>query len=59
MKTNCIVNEIKNNIAIAPATLCASSVAYAFGCSKSTATKALDALADAGLIKKNGALYLK
>lgn len=44
MKTNCIVNEIKNNIAIAPANPCASSVAYAFGCSKATATKALDAI---------------
>lgn len=59
MKTNCIVNELTKNIANIPATICASAVAYTFGCTKQTATKALDMMAAAGLLKKNGLLYAK
>jgi len=59
MKTNCIINELTKNIASIPATVCAATVAYTFGCTKQTATKALDMMAAAGLLKKNGLIYAK
>ena len=59
MKTNCITNELIKNIALIPATVCAATVAYTFNCTKVTATKALDMVAAAGLLKKNGLLYVK
>ena len=59
MKTNCIINELTKNIANIPATVCAATVAYTFGCTKQTATKALDMMAAAGLLKKNGLIYSK
>jgi hypothetical protein len=59
MKTNCIINELTKNIANIPATLCAATVAYTFGCTKQTATKALDMVAATGLLKKTGMIYAK
>ena len=59
MKTNMIVNELTKNISSVPASVCAAMVAYSFGCTKETATKALDMVAAAGLLKKNGMVYVK
>ena len=59
MKTNEIINALTKNIANIPATICAETVAYTFGCTKQTATKALDMMAAAGLLKKNGLIYSK
>jgi DNA-binding GntR family transcriptional regulator len=59
MKTNDIVNQLTKSFSILPATLCAATIAYTFGCTKPTATKALDMMAAAGLLKKNGLLYEK
>ena len=59
MKHENIVNELKKNIAQIPPTLSSATVAYTFGVNKHTATKALESLAAAGLLKKNGLLYCK
>ena len=47
MKSENIVNEPQKNIAQVPQTLCAATVAYTFGCTKRTATNALESLAAA------------
>lgn len=59
MKTNDIINELTKNIASVPATVCAATVAYTFGCTKQTASKALDMVSASGLLKKNGLVYSK
>ena len=57
MKNENITNELAKNISKLPKTVCASMIAYTFGCTKATAAKSLESLVAMGLLNRNGLIY--